>query len=233
MMQQALGSFLLAILCLALLAYPASRIGMFDWPRRYDPLAMPDLRETPGLFTRWQMKLLDAEPRNCTAALATAGSPVTLKPALGAGTNCEVSGAIALGKLSTAHLDPEDTRCAIAARLYMWERHLLQPAAQRLLGEPIDEILHFGSFSCRTKRGRSSMSEHATANAFDMSGFRTASGKLITVKNDWGKATNEGKFLHIAHDGLCDWFNLTLGPDYNAEHADHFHVDMGSWRSCR
>ena len=77
------------------------------------------------------------------------------------------------------------------------------------------------------------MSEHATANAFDISGFRTASGKLITVKNDWRKTTKEGKFLHVAHDGLCDWFNLTLSPDYNGDHADHFHVDMGWWRSCR
>lgn len=77
------------------------------------------------------------------------------------------------------------------------------------------------------------MSEHATANAFDISGFRTASGKLITVKDDWRKTTKEGKFLHVARDGLCNWFNLTLSPDYNADHADHFHVDMGWWRSCR
>jgi hypothetical protein len=118
-------------------------------------------------------------------------------------------------------------------RLYMWERHIVQPAAQRLFGEPVAEILHFGSYSCRTIRGRGSMSEHATANAFDISGFRLKSGRVVSVKLDWGKATGSGKFLFIARDGLCEWFNLTLSPDYNADHEDHFHADMGWWRSCR
>lgn len=77
------------------------------------------------------------------------------------------------------------------------------------------------------------MSEHATANAFDISGFRLKSGRLISVKTQWGTRSAEGKFLHVVRDGLCDWFNLTLSPDYNAAHEDHFHVDMGWWQSCR
>lgn len=233
MMRRALGSLLLAILLAALLAYPASRLGLFQWPRAYDPLAVPDLRAEPNFMTPWQMKLVDAAPRQCLAAFAMAGIPAALAPVRAKGTACELSGAITLDRLSAARLAPEDTRCAIAARLYMWERHILQPAARRLLGEPVAEILQLGSYNCRTMRGGASMSEHATANAFDISGFRTASGKVILVKDDWGKATPEGKFLHTAHDGLCDWFNLTLGPDYNAAHADHFHVDMGWWRNCR
>ncbi|WP_208534621.1 extensin family protein, partial [Pseudomonas aeruginosa] len=24
-----------------------------------------------------------------------------------------------------------------------------------------------------------------------------------------------------------------LGPDYNAAHRDHFHLDMGLWKVCR
>jgi hypothetical protein len=233
MMRRALGSLLLAILLLALMAYPASRFGVFEWPREYDPFVVPDLRAKPGFMTSWQMNLVDSKPANCIAAFRLSGIAPALKPPQGAGTSCEVSDAISLNSLSAARLNPEDTRCAIAARLYMWERHLLQPAAQKILGESIAEILHFGSYSCRTIRGRSSMSEHATANAFDISGFRTVSGKVITVKDDWRKATKEGKFLQVARDGLCDWFNLTLSPDYNADHADHFHVDMGWWQSCR
>ena len=233
MMRRALGSLLLAILLLALLAYPASRYGVFEWPREYDPFVVPDLRAKPGFMTSWQMNLVDSKPASCIAAFRLSGIAPALRPSQGAGTDCEVSDAISLTHLSAARLNPEDTRCAIAARLYMWERHLLQPAAQRILGESITEILHFGSYSCRTIRGRSSMSEHATANAFDISGFRTASGKVITVKDDWRKESKEGKFLQVARDGLCDWFNLTLSPDYNADHADHFHVDMGWWQSCR
>ena len=77
------------------------------------------------------------------------------------------------------------------------------------------------------------MSEHATANAFDIAGFRTKSGKVISVKRDWNTGKKEDTFLHAARHGLCDWFNATLSPDYNADHADHFHVDMGRWQTCR
>lgn len=233
MTRRAFGSLALAILLLALLAYPAARLGVFEWPREYDPFAAPDMRDEPNFLTPWQMKYVDAVPQQCLAAFALAGIPATLEPVRAKGTACELSGAIRLNRLSAARLAPEATRCAIAARLYMWERHILQPAARRLLGEPVAEILQLGSYNCRTMRGGPSLSEHATANAFDISGFRTASGRVIKVKDNWGKAAPEGNFLHIAHDGLCDWFNLTLGPDYNSAHADHFHVDMGWWRNCR
>ncbi len=227
-----LKRLLLLVMFLVLLAYPASRIGLFEWPRAYDPLALPDLAAPPGLLTDWQMKLADADARGCALALQRAGLPGVLEPARGTGA-CLVTGAVSLTRLSRAKLRPEDTRCAIAARLYMWERHVVQPAAARLFGQPVAEILHFGSYSCRTMRGRHSMSEHASANAFDIAGFRLASGQTISVKGDWGKATAAGKFLYIARDSLCDWFNVTLSPDYNADHADHFHVDMGWYRTCR
>jgi hypothetical protein len=179
------------------------------------------------------MMLVDADAQNCALALSRTGLAAMLKPDLAASGGCGKSGTIELQRLSIARLKQEDTRCAIAARLYMWERHSLQPAARRILGEEIAEIMHFGSYSCRNKRGGSSLSEHAMANAFDISGFRTKSGMQVSVLRDWNKATPQGKFLHVAHDSLCEWFNTTLGPGFNADHADHFHVDMGYWRTCR
>ncbi|MFN4225017.1 MAG: extensin family protein [Hyphomonas sp.] len=35
------------------------------------------------------------------------------------------------------------------------------------------------------------------------------------------------------HKGACRLFSVTLGPDYDAAHADHFHMDMGPQRACR
>lgn len=75
------------------------------------------------------------------------------------------------------------------------------------------------------------MSEHSTGNAFDISGFKLQSGTLISVRSDWNTGL-KSEFLHRVHDGLCDYFNLTLGPDYNADHKDHFHVDMGFVYGC-
>ena len=34
------------------------------------------------------------------------------------------------------------------------------------------------------------------------------------------------EFLHVAHDEACEIFGTVLGPDANAAHRDHFHLDM-------
>ncbi len=213
-------------------SYLAARQGLFEWPRPYDPLAMPDLAETPHWLTHYQLKRVDFDLHDCVTALRRAGVKAALQPPQGVGGRCEREGTVMIGGLSAARLRIEEKRCAIAARLYMWERHVVQPAARRAFGEGVAEIVHFGSWSRRTIRGRSSMSEHATANAFDIAGFRLASGKLVSVKRDWPSG-REGRFLHEVRDGACEWFNLVLSPDYNADHADHFHLDMGWYRRCR
>jgi len=222
----------LAVLILAALSYPLSRLGLYDWPRGYDPLALPDFAAPPNFLTDWQLRLAEADPEGCAVALRRTGLSASIRPDHGSG-DCVISGAVELSQLSRARLRPEETRCVIAARLYMWERHALQPAARRILGQEVSEILHFGSYSCRTMRGRSSMSEHATANAFDIAGFRLANGRTISVKTSWNAGSAESDFLRAARASLCDWFNVTLSPDYNADHADHFHVDMGWYRTCR
>ncbi len=210
----------------------ASRFGLIDLPRKYDPLAVPDLDETPHWLTSIQLKLVDVEVANCRAAFGRTRLAIQFQPPKGVGTSCERQGTVRLSSLSSARLRPEETRCAIAARMYMWEKHVVQPAATRYLGEPVADILHFGSFSCRTIAGSHQMSEHATANAFDISGFRLQSGKQISVLKDWPARSKEMKFLHVVRDGACDYFNLVLSPDYNAAHRDHFHVDMGWLRRC-
>jgi hypothetical protein len=210
----------------------ASRLGLVDLPRKYDPFALPNLDETPHWLTLTQLKQLDIDPENCSFVLAQAGLPASLRPSKAVGTSCELSGTVILARLSIARIRPEETHCNIAARLYMWEKHVIQPEAQRIFGEPVTEIAHLGSFSCRTIAGSTYMSEHAHANAFDISGFKLKSGRLISVLKEWNGGTRESRFLHNVREGACDYFNLTLSPDYNAAHKDHFHVDMGWVRRC-
>jgi hypothetical protein len=225
---------LLLIAAVAILAaYPASRMGVFVWPRAYDPFALPDLAQKPNFLTDWQMRLVDLKAADCELVLQRAGLAAALRPVRNAGGNCEVAGAVAVSQFSKARIKPEVMRCAIAARLYLWERHDLQVLSRKYFGQTVAEILHFGSYSCRTIRGRASMSEHATANAFDISGFKLADGRTISLRRDWTKGNNDSQFLRAARDSLCNWFSATLSPDYNTDHADHFHVDMGWWQTCR
>lgn len=226
--------FLLALaLVLVLSAYGFSRLGYFEWPREYDPLVLPDLDAPSSFLTPLKLKRIDTNVENCRAAFARAGKAVRIEPAQIDSTQCTRQDTIKLASLSTAKLNEEETRCAIAARLFMWEHNVVQPAARQHLGEPVAEILHFGSYSCRTIRGSSATSEHATANAFDISGFRLSSGKLVSLKQQWQGSQPEAEFLKKVRDGACDYFNVVLSPDYNADHHDHLHVDMGWYRTCR
>ena len=36
----------------------------------------------------------------------------------------------------------------------------------------------------------------------------------------------ERAFLHAVHDGACAQFTTVLSPDYDANHRDHFHLDL-------
>ncbi len=84
-----------------------------------------------------------------------------------------------------------------------------------------------------------SRSRHATANALDIAGFTLANGKRISVLRQWqdADATNgpgpDALLLKEAHRGACRFFNGVLGPDYNAVHSDHFHLETGGYRMCR
>ncbi len=224
---------LVLIVVLLLTAYGLSRLGYFEWPREYDPLALPDLNAAPNLLTPLKLKLIDSSAENCRAAFARAGKTVGIEPARTDSTQCSKEYTIKLSGLSIATLRGEETRCAIAARLFMWEYNVVQPAARKYFNEPITELLHFGSYSCRNIRGSSAASEHATANAFDISGFRLRSGKRVTLKEQWQGSQPEAEFLHEVREGACDYFNVVLSPDYNADHHDHLHVDMGWYRTCR
>ena len=215
-----------------LLAYPAARLGVFNWPRSYDPLALPDLTAKPGFLTQWQMQFLDNNTDDCLLALSEVGIRVQALPDSGVGTQCPLVGMVRLYNLWQSRIRTVDTRCAIAARLYLWERHALQPLAKQIFGERVTLVGHLGSSSCRTMRGSSSLSEHATANAIDLAGFRLQNGRTIIIKDHWNDGGDNAKFLHAVRDSLCDHFNTTLSPDYNADHADHFHADMGKWQSC-
>lgn len=100
---------------------------------------------------------------------------------------------------------------------------------------------HLGSYACRnvnTGEGASiaggRRSRPATADAIDIADFTTADRRRISVRRDWpGAAQAEALFLRDAHAGACRFFNGVLGPDYNAVHADHFHLEVGGWGLCR
>jgi hypothetical protein len=125
--------------------------------------------------------------------------------------------------------------CRVGAAWVLFERTVLQAAARRHLGIEVASVRHLGTYACRNVNHAASgrRSQHATANAIDIAGFILRDGREITLLRHWANAGPEGAFLRAVRDGACRSFNVVLGPDYNAAHADHFHLDMGPWRTCR
>jgi hypothetical protein len=56
--------------------------------------------------------------------------------------------------------------------------------------------------------------------------FGIAPDKLGGPKDKDVPRGNVSAFLHQAHDSACQIFGTTLGPEANAAHRNHFHVDM-------
>ena len=94
-----------------------------------------------------------------------------------------------------------------------------------------------GSYTCRNRNGAADgpISEHAFANAVDVSAFVLADGRRITVLEGWnGDGDGDARrFLRALHQAGCRRFAITLGPDANADHHNHFHFDMGRGPYCR
>lgn len=230
---------LAAIGLAALLLLALARARPQDLP--WTPL---DLGEPPGMFTGRKLAALGDDPPRCRALLDRAGiRHVALAP-VAAGPACGYADGVRLGTGGARGiaLRPADVgmACPVAAALAMWEWTVLQPAARRHLGTAVTGIDHFGSYNCRRLYGRDAgaWSTHATADALDITGFRLADGRRITVVRDWRGDDPAARFLREVRDGACDLFATVLSPDYNAAHRDHFHLDQADrgatgWRACR
>ena len=220
----------IALICLAVIAviegagYVSRHPQDFPWTRL-------DLDQPIGRFTGPKLAGLTDDPRQCRSLLTDAGVAARAVPPLLAQPPCGYEDGMMLvrrkGAIVYSPAGPI-TSCPVAAALAVWERAIVQPAAQRHFGARVTAIDHAGSYSCRRIYGRSEgrFSEHATADAFDIIGFGLADGRTVTVLRDWPGTDDEAAFLRDVRDGACRLFSTVLSPDYNQAHADHLHFDQ-------
>ena len=150
---------------------------------------------------------------------------------------CNIIDQVELRSVGQSSVKPFNTRCQLALRMAMWDHHGVQTAALKYFNQPVKEIKHYSSYSCRkirtTNGDQDRMSTHATAEAIDVSGFVLNDGTSISLKSAWNGLADQAAFLREVRDHACDWFKLTLSPDFNALHADHFHLQHKGWNACR
>jgi hypothetical protein len=194
------------------------------------PWTALDLRHPVGRFTLRKLVSLGEQPAQCRALLSQAGIADVPAPAKRNGEQCGYVDGMRL--VRNTDLAPAGlvTACPVAAALALFDRDALQPAAARHFSSKVESIEHAGSYSCRRLYGRAEgrFSEHATADAIDIIGFRLADGTHVSVLRDWPSDSPKGAFLREVRDGACGLFATILSPDYNAAHADHLHLDQAA-----
>jgi len=187
-----------------------------------------------GPFTTRKIDALADNTAFCHSLLDEAARKFSILPPVKSANNCGYSNGVALENGSDQnsyrinYRPAAKTSCPMAASLVLWERQILIPAAFRHLGVTIDEVVLYGSYSCRRINNAStgSFSEHATANAIDIAAFRLSDGRVISVAGHWNAQDERSAFLKEVRDGACTIFATTLSPDYDAAHADHLHLDQ-------
>nr|WP_178121435.1 MULTISPECIES: extensin family protein [unclassified Pseudomonas] len=209
--------------------------GWVPLPAEWNPWAPLDVRAVPNLLTRFKLGRLQDDPALCDQVLKTSGLRVSHQADSPADAACPLRNTLRVQGAQVGLSSSFLASCPLAVAFALFERHSLQPAAQAVFGQAVTRVDHLGSFACRNMYGRAEgrLSQHASANALDIAGFRLADGRSINVLKDWPGEGANARFLRQVRDRACNDFNVVLSPDYNAAHRNHFHLDMGRWWVCR
>ncbi len=124
---------------------------------------------------------------------------------------------------------PVTIDCSMIPALEAWLSDVVQPRAQARFGEAVVGLTAFGAYSCRSvdNIAGAQLSEHAFGNAIDISGFKLADGRIVSIVKEWKRAdSQESAFLHEVHAGACQHFTTVLGPGADVFHYNHFHLDL-------
>ncbi|AYJ86733.1 extensin [Sphingomonas paeninsulae] len=173
--------------------------------------------------------------KQCLGKLDRLVARYALLPDRTFGGSCDALGAVQLRDIGTPTTNLGAMTCGLANAFVNWVQNDLQDPAQEYFRSRVVKIETMGTYSCRNINGAATgrLSEHAHANAVDVSGFVLEDGRHVTVANDWTAGGDGAAFLRAVHASACRRFVTILSPDYNALHHDHLHFDMGGKSFCR
>jgi hypothetical protein len=213
----------------------AFRQGLVPW--YLNPLPAIDLADPSPWFADWRLAAMKYNPDLCRRVLVAPhleAQPIADHPLQ---DGCGWTNAVRMSSAGGVRAGFDKITCETAAALALWLEYDLQQVAQDIHGQRIVAVQSFGAYSCRNIIGakfwKNRRSEHAIANAVDIGGFTLANGHHISVRRQWRGEGPDARFLRAAHDSACRYFRVVLGPDFNPEHRDHFHLDRGIGWLCR
>jgi hypothetical protein len=217
---------LLVVLCGLALAF---RQGLVPW--YLNPLPAIDLADPSRPLADWRLAAMRYNRDLCRRVLVAPHvevEPIADHPFE---DGCGWTNAVRMSNAGGVRAGFDKITCEAASAFALWLEYGVQPAAQDTFAQRVVAVQSFGTYACRNIVGakfwKSRRSEHAIANAVDIAGFTLANGQHISVRRQWRSDGPEARFLRAAHDSACRYFRVVLGPDFNPEHHDHFHLDRG------
>ncbi len=213
----------------------ACGVGYRYLPSYYNPLAPLELSDPPNWLTQFKLKRLT--PARCQTLLQQANEQklITSQPVADSAGECPLTDVVRVRdfgvvKLSSSFL----ASCPLALRSALYVGQQAAPLTERLMMSQLTRIEHLGSYACRNiyHRPDARRSEHASAQALDISGFILADGRHVTVLRGW-KQEESAMWLRALLSASCQYYGNGLGPDYNAAHANHFHLGIWGFGLCR
>jgi hypothetical protein len=117
----------------------------------WNPVTPLNVQDGLTPLTKWKLNRALEDPQACLAALETGASLHVLEDHEDS-AQCHIRPQVLLSQVGGASLKPLNTRCQTALRLAMWERHGIQPAAMRHLGEPVTTAVPFAQRKVTARR---------------------------------------------------------------------------------
>ena len=208
----------------------------YRWlPPYYNPFTPLTLDDPPGRITQYKLRRLT--PEACASLLLQANQRdlIRTQPVADSGGACPLNNIVRVRDFGPVGLNSSFlASCPLALSSALFISQQARPLTKRYMGSELARIDPLGSFACRNiyHRPDARRSEHATAEALDIAAFRLANGERVTVLNGW-KATTTQPWLKTMLAASCGYYGNGLGPEYNAAHANHFHLGMRGFGLCR
>lgn len=160
-----------------------------------EPAAQPAPAEKVEKLDQWSESEIAAARAECSAAMKGVTADWQVVPAMRSNA-CGAAAPILLRSVGGSRIEltpPATTNCRTAAALANWLEGHVQPAAEKLLGSRVTRIAIATSYDCRNRYGQKAapLSEHALANALDVTGFRLADGRAVNLLSGWGKTARD------------------------------------------
>lgn len=214
----------------------AAAVMGYRWlPSYYNPFVPLTLEDPPGKITQYKLRRLT--PEACGNLLIEANQKQLIRTQSRADSagDCPLTNVVRVRSFGPVSLSSSFiASCPLALSSALFVHQQARPLTKQLMGSELSRIEHLGSFACRNiyHRPDARRSEHATADALDISAFQLANGQRVTVLRGW-REEKTSPWLRALLSASCNYYGNGLGPDYNAAHANHFHLGMRGFGLCR